>query len=57
MSGCHNLRTLIIRYLWAPKIVAVVIKARVDFKVCVGRFKVTCEWLEIIKLLLEVGAE
>ena len=47
----------IIRYLWAPKIVTVVIKARVDFKVGVGGFKVTCEWLEIVKLLLEVGAE
>ena len=52
MSGCWEF--CILRYLWAPKVIAVVIKARVDFKVGVSGFKVTCEGLEVVKLLLEV---
>ena len=44
-------------YLWAPEIVAVVIKARVDLEVGIRGFEVACEGLKVVKLLLEVRAE
>ena len=47
----------IIGYLWAPEIVAVVIKSRIDLEIGIRGFEVTCEGLKVLKLLLKVRAK